>query len=167
MSEADYVGWENIDSRIFTIWVPNMFYRNKQTIFDGDDITYEYTGIKLQRTSIGPSIQGDLYRRFGWLGIIIGYAIYSLANSLLVKHGFTNYHKKDRKIYGLLVLLFVVQFLHGIPAGSVLTMIWNFSYDIPKYLIIFFLINLWIRNRSSRENQLDQVTVALRKNTCS
>lgn len=112
-----------------------MFFPEKPTLLDGDYIRELYTGVYYERSSIGISYQADLYRRFGWLGVLVGFPFYALAISLFVKYGARYTANKRTKLWGLLVLFFITTFIHGAPSGSMLTTIWNFFYDYPKYLL--------------------------------
>ena len=142
-----FAGWDGMEAILY-VWVPKMFYRDKPSLLDGNEITVQYTGTKFDRSAITPSIQADLYRRFGWTGVLIGYPFYALAASLLVRYGFNSFHKHSNKsLYGLLVLFFIETFLHGIPFGTVLTMVWNFGYDYPKYSVVLGLIAFFARKR--------------------
>lgn len=134
-----FAGWERF-SGVLYLWMPSMFFPDKPSLLDGDYIRELYTGIHYERSSISISYPADLYRRFGWIGVLLGFPLYALAMSLFVRYGVRNAVKQKDKLWGLLVLFFITTFIHGAPFGSMLTTIWNFGYDYPKYLLVLWLL---------------------------
>lgn len=134
-----FAGWERIDDVMY-LWMPSMFFPEKPSLLDGDYIRELYTGVRNERSSITISYQADLYRRFGWLGVFLGYPVYALLISLFVRYGVRSAARPSTRLWGIMILLFITTFIHGVPFGSLLTMIWNFFYDYPKYLIILWTL---------------------------
>jgi hypothetical protein len=134
-----FAGWERI-SDVLYIWMPSMFFPEKPSLLDGNLISSQYTGVFYERSSIGIRLQADLYRRFGWTGVIFGYFVYAVLLSLFVRYAFQTYSNPRKRIWGVVVILFIAGFVRGAPSGTLLETMWVFLYDYPKYLIVLGLL---------------------------
>jgi len=150
-----FAGWERFEGVLY-LWMPNMFFPDKPSLLDGDYIRELYTGIHNERSSITISYSADLYRRFGWTGVFLGYPFYALAISFFVRYGVRNAARKTTRLWGLMVLFFVTTFIHGVPFGSLLAMIWNFFYDYPKYLLVLWGL-VFMSRLLFKEPQLESI----------
>ncbi len=134
-----YAGWENIDAVLY-IWIPKILYPEKPLLLDGDDIAGSYTGIKHERSSANISFYADMYRRFGWFGVFIGYIIFAIFYSRVIAFIFRVYYKQDA-LFGFLLILLCLSFLQVVPHSTLLTTFWIWLWDIPKYILAFMVLH--------------------------
>jgi hypothetical protein len=129
-------GFQNVDA-ILWIYVPHFVYPYRPTLHDGKWIAEEYLGRLLIRTSIGPSLIGDWYRRFGWLGIGTGMAITGLFLALYLR--LMMWGLSSLNFYAIALWLICTVFVLKDANMTVLTGMWWMAYDIPKQALL-----LWI-----------------------
>ena len=134
-----FAGWERF-SGILYAWLPSTFFPDKPQLNDGNMISSQYTGVYNERSGIGIKLQADLYRRFGWLGVFVGYPFFALLISLFARYGFRSFSNSKTRVWGFIVILFITTFLCANPFGTVLGMIWGALYYYPKYLIALALL---------------------------
>lgn len=126
------------------LYVPYMFSQGTRPVIqDGYNIVIQYTGVYMERTSIGISWPADLYRRWSWMGIAIGMPLYGLFYGLVHRWLYTFYMKKN----ALLGFMFCGILFHFIVAwiySTVMTNAWYWLYDMPKHfgivLVIYFAV---------------------------
>jgi hypothetical protein len=138
-STVPYAGWENIEAILY-IWVPNILYPSKPLLLDGDEIIVSYTGIKNDRSSGNISFYADMYRRFGWFGVFIGYIIFAIFYSRFIAFVFRMYYKQDA-LFGFLLILLCLTFLQYVPNNTLLTTFWIWLWDIPKYVLALMVLH--------------------------
>lgn len=132
--------FENFESIIW-LYIPYFLYPNRPIMQDGKFIGEQYLGTILRRTSISSSLTGDVYRRFGWAGLIFGMSLvgiyiglYSRFIFFLISKGF---------LYPLALLLVFSVFVLKDANMTILQGLWWTLYDVPKQaflLYIFFII---------------------------
>ena len=137
-SVISYAEWENIDALIY-IWIPKLVAPWKPLLIDGNEIVVSYTGIRYDRSSANISFNGDMYRRFGWLGIFIGNFIFALLYSFVISYVFFIYFNKNA-LFGFLLILLSLSFLMNIPNSTLLSTFWIWLWDIPKYVIALIFL---------------------------
>jgi hypothetical protein len=133
LSRNDYVGFENI-SRLAQLYVPSFVNPQKESLLDMDEIVGEITN---DPTLHGSSISfvGDLFRRFGLVGVVGG----SFIIGLFLKIVENNLLKINNVFYLLYNFMFILYF-PGMPFRSFLESIWIWFYEIPKYCTAFLII---------------------------
>jgi oligosaccharide repeat unit polymerase len=131
---GDYaaIGW---------MYIPTYFVPNKPQAIDGKAIAEEYMSTILIRTSTGPSLPGDFYRRFGWPGIVVGMFVIGVSSGLLIRRLVIGIGAGSYLSFAFFLLLcgFVVTDANM----TLLTLIWLLLYDVPKQallLAVFFWI---------------------------
>lgn len=133
-SIVPYAGWENLDAVIWT-WVPFFLYRDRPVLLDGNAVVSFYTGAFNDRSSTKISLEGDLYRRFGEVGVMAGAFTFGIIYGLYIRFVFQtmNFSSALMGIVGYLLLL--TYFRAGLKNQTMLTTWWQFAYDIPKNFI--------------------------------
>jgi hypothetical protein len=133
LSRNDYVGFENI-SRLSQLYVPSFVNPQKESLLDMDEIVREITNDpSVHGSSI--SFMGDLFRRFGLVGVVGG----SFIIGLFLKIVEINLLKINNVFYLLYNFMFILYF-PGMPFRSFLESIWIWLYEIPKYCTVFLII---------------------------
>lgn len=138
-----HAGWQRIDAVLY-IFQPTVLNPNKPSLLDTGEVSALYTGGKISsRHSDCITFNGDLYRRFGWSGIIIGNLLFGIFYSSIFKLLFILYNNNSSKInsiYFLLLILFTCGFIAGMPNGTLLSTIWIWLWELPKYIFSLFIL---------------------------
>ncbi|MBO3460290.1 O-antigen polysaccharide polymerase Wzy [Aetokthonos hydrillicola Thurmond2011] len=151
-SVIPYAKWENIDAVLY-IWVPKLLAPWKPLLIDGNEIVVGYTGIRYERSSANISFNGDMYRRFGWLGVIVSNFLFALFYSFVLSYIFFVYFSRNA-LFGFLLILLSLSFLMNIPNSTLLSTFWIWLWDIPKYVIALFFIYKFAVSRTKIQNIL-------------
>jgi hypothetical protein len=135
-SVIPHAGFEGIDGLLW-LYVPTFMYPNRPRMVDASVIGERYLQAALVRTSIGSSLAGDWYRRFGWAGIAFGMAVVGCIIALSLRA--VIWALRNFPFWGLAVV-FVVSTLATKDANmTVSTATWLFLYDFPKYYVVIVL----------------------------
>jgi hypothetical protein len=127
----DYVGFDNFEAILYT-FLPTTIFPNKPQIVDGFSIVKSYFGEgEFYGGFADVGFETDLYRRFSWLGILIGNFIFGIFYGLLVKTFVKQFDKRPNVFNFLKMLLFYTFYF---PTSTVLTTFWIWLYQFPKYL---------------------------------
>jgi len=137
-SVIPYAQWENIDAILY-IWIPKLLAPWKPLLIDGNEIVVGYTGIRYERSSANISFNGDMYRRFGWVGVIVGNFLFALFYSFVISYIFFVYFSRNA-LFGFLLILLSLSFLMNIPNSTFLSTFWIWLWEIPKYVIALFAL---------------------------
>jgi hypothetical protein len=144
--ELPHAGWERIDDAL-TAWLPQYFAPNRAPLMDGDEIVERYVGYQRARSFATISLEADLFRRWGWVGTLVGVPVFSLLFALSLRAAFSVLMYRDA-LLGFTLLPLVMASMVNRPAS---TLLWTFqiwTYDIPKH-VVFALILVWIARRIS------------------
>lgn len=133
LSRNDFVGFKNIH-RLSQLYIPSFINPQKDTLLDMDEIVGEITNDPYVHGS-SISFVGDLYRRFGFWGVIVG----SFSIGLFLKIIEIILLKVNNAFYLMYNFIFILYF-PGIPFRSFLESIWIWFYEIPKYCTVFLII---------------------------
>ncbi|QNJ07676.1 putative membrane protein [Synechococcus sp. Minos11] len=153
------VGFEGLEN-IKYIWIPKAFYLGKPELNDGHLIANEISdrpgrglvnGYYTHFGHVSPG--GDLFRRFGYGGVVIGGIVAGFLYGLMGRYWYNNCN-----LYGsTFVLLFTLlpsTYLQGLPFRSVSETAWTWLYEMPKYFIVFIAIHFivrWVSNFQTKE----------------
>lgn len=144
-----HAGWDNWEAILY-VFIPKTIYPNKPSIFDGHAIAVSYRD-SYSGGIATISFNADLYRRFGWRGIIAGNLIFGLVYGFVISLFFNLYNRKPNTLHLLFVLLL---FTFYVNTGTVLVTFWTWLYVFPKYLIalyvIYILLNVVFKRRKLR-----------------
>lgn len=138
-------GWQSINSFPW-LFVPKHFFPAQPPIFDGHIIAKRLQGISPSRWSSVwfpcISLPADLYRRFDIIGVSLG----ALSTSIIIgilstfwKHLVTcNYVSGP---FQLLLWSFPFTYIQSFPLGTLSETLWFLLWDLPKYLLVFFILS--------------------------
>ncbi len=132
-----HAGSEGIEALPW-VWVPAYFSRDRPGLVDGTRIGELYLQRALVRTSVGPSFTGDWYRRYGWLGVVIGMGLVGVIVAMSLR--FIVYLVSNRPLIGIALVLAISTLVTKDANMTVSTATWMFLYDIPKYFIFLLAI---------------------------
>jgi hypothetical protein len=131
------------------IWAPKHLYPNRPEINDGHLIAKQVMGETKTGVVNGKhvwfpnmTLGGDLYRRYRWPGVIIGSLVFGLFYSLMARIWYQT-ASLSNSIFRLLLAVYPASFIDGLPLRSVSETIWNWFWELPKYLLIM-LVLAWL-----------------------
>lgn len=122
--------------------MPALLFPEKPELYGSDRMLEPYTGIIFERSNGTISFNADMYRRFGWFGIVIGNIFLAFIYSFLVKYIFIR--ASSRSPFSWILVIFWISMIRVPPVGTLLRTIWHFFWELPKYLIILFTLNIFI-----------------------
>jgi len=132
-----YAGFERFGS-ILWVYVPYFLYRDRPVMVGGKYIGEIYLGRELIRTSIGSSLVGDWYRRFGWPGIVIGMGVVGLLVSGYL-HIVVSGVRKQR-LWAISLWLLVSTVITKDANMTFLSGLWVALYDLPKHAVLLWMV---------------------------
>lgn len=125
------------------ILLPKHLFPKRPVIFDGHLIAKTLENAQESQWSRVwfpcITLPGDLYRRWGWIGVYIGSSLCALIIFVYIRlwcinvagHGST---------YAMLLYLYPSTYLQSFPFGTVSETCWSLFWEIPKYLIVFMIL---------------------------
>lgn len=141
LPERKFKGLENIRH----IWLPKALFPGKQSMLDGHLVAKEIqgdltTGMHEGRHVHFPSITfgGDMYSRFRWSGVLIGGTCLGITIMIFSRLWY-QFAYINNTLTCILLSLLPITFLQGPPIGTLSSTIWNWGYEMPKYIIIIIL----------------------------
>jgi hypothetical protein len=99
---------------------------------------FEYSGVKYERSFATITFNADLYRRFGWMGVILGNIILGILYGLIVKNIFSI--SRNKQILRAMMVIFFVGMFRSLPIGTLQRTCWYWLWEIPKYMVLLLLI---------------------------
>jgi hypothetical protein len=129
-----YAGFKNLDA-LFYIYIPKVIMPNRPEISDSNDIAIIYgAGTEKSRQYV-PSV-GEGYRRFGWAGISLMYAL----SGIIFGAGVSMCWAKRQKREWAALLVFLI-FQSSATWSFTLNYLFYFAlFYVPKYFIYFILL---------------------------
>ena len=131
------------------LWVPKHLYPNRPEINDGHLIAKQVmgemkTGVVNGKHVWFPNISfgGDLYRRYRWPGVIIGSLGFGLFYALMARIWYQT-ASLSGSMFRLLLAVYPASFIDGLPLRSLSETVWNWFWELPKYLLIL-LVLAWL-----------------------
>lgn len=131
------------------LWVPKHLYPSRPEINDGHLIAKEVMGESsagmVQNKHVwfpNLSFGGDLYRRYRWPGVAIGSLLFGLFYALMARIWY-RVASLGGSLYALLLAIYPASFIDGLPLRSVSETVWNWLWELPKYLVILLLLS-WL-----------------------
>ena len=132
------------------IWVPKHVFPAQPVIFDGHLIAKQLQRVRLDMAWFPCfSLPADLMRRWGVPGVLLG----SLLCAVLVQSLFRLWYRNVRisgTTFQLLLLLFPATYLQSFPFGTVSETCWALLWELPKYLVVFWLVGACVDRYLSR-----------------
>ena len=138
-------GWNSINAFPW-LFVPKHFFPEQPPVFDGHIIAKELQGIPPSRWSSVwfpcISLPADLYRRFNIIGLLIG----SLSTALIIGFISTLWKQLVTRSdipgsFQLLLWSLPLTYIQSFPLGTLSETSWFFLWDLPKYLLVFFVLS--------------------------
>jgi hypothetical protein len=120
------------------LYVPAFFSRDRPSLVDGNRIGELYLQKALVRTSVGPSICGDWYRRFGWLGVVVGMGLCGLIFGLTLQWVASNL--RVGSLLSICILFSAATLATKDANMTVSTATWLYFYEFPKYYGVLAII---------------------------
>lgn len=130
-----HAGNQNIGA-ILWLYVPYFLYPYRPIMVDGKAIAEEYLGRALVGTSIGTSLTGDWYRRYGFAGVVVGMALMGIGVGLYQRALF--YGVEKQRYFALALWLVLATFITKDSNMTVLSGIWWLFYDLPKNALLLW-----------------------------
>lgn len=129
------------------LWIPKHLYPSRPEINDGHIIAKQIMGgetvgmVNNQHTWF-PNISfgGDLYRRFRWPGVVIGAAIFGLFYAGMARLWY-QLASLSQSLFALLVAFYPSSFIDGVPLRSLSETVWNWCWELPKYLLVLLVLS--------------------------
>lgn len=152
-------GFKGFDSLKY-IWIPSSIMPTKTSLNDGHLIANEIMGTPLAGFRNGRyvsfnniSLEGDLYRRFGWLGLLTGGLLFGFLYAILCRLWYGLVGHPSSSFAVLFAIFLPSTFIQGLPMRSVLETFWNWGYEFPKYFLLIsvvsFVVGIIKRRRST------------------
>ena len=134
------------------LWVPQHVAPDRPVIFDGHLIAKQLQRVKSSAWSQVwfPcfSLPADLIRRWSLPGLLVG----TLAVAAVVQFLFNLWYRTSSvsgNTFQLLLALFPATYLQSFPFGTVSETAWALLWELPKYLLVFWVvgaaIDRWFR----------------------
>ena len=127
------------------LWLPKHLNLNRPTLFDGHIIAKSLQRVKTSTwTSVWfPcfSLPADLLRRWSIAGLFFGSLLVAAFLQLLF-HLWYRTATTSGNTFQLLLLLFPATYLQSFPFGTVSETAWALLWELPKYLILFWLLGV-------------------------
>lgn len=138
-----FAGFDNFYASLYG-FIPNFFNISRPDIEDGSFIAAKY-GIGFGKGSKSweytPSV-AEGYRRFGWVGIIILYAISAFLFSTLL--GYFFYSKNNYYNISIILLLFLS--IPGVWSFTFNYLFYYFIFVLTRYIFLFYLLRIFINS---------------------
>ena len=139
------VGYEGLSNLIY-LWLPRHLMPQRPLIFDGHIIAKGLQGLSLEgRERWFPcfSLPADLMRRWSVHGVLFGALIVAGFVQLLFRLWYRSISISG-STFQLLLLLFPATYLQSFPFGTVSETAWVLLWELPKYLLVFWLIGVGV-----------------------
>ncbi len=155
-SVIPYSGFDKLE-RIPYIFVPRILLPNQPKLETGGEIAFFYQVVNNPAMANDPRqgagnytpTVGDGYRRFGWIGIPVLYALQAVIFGFLLRW---TWEKKER-IDRLAMALWLLWTMTGVWSMPLLDLFYTVGWTIPKYFFFFWFLN-WISNRFARKRRV-------------
>lgn len=135
--EICHVGWENLD-RLKTFWLPSLIAPEKKLLLDGNEIVQAY---RPKDYVFGATISftADMFRRFGWMGVVMGSLVIGIFHGRIYRFAF-RMQRGPYRLYATLFVLYGISYLTSTPYMTMLETCWMWMWELPKhFLLLMFL----------------------------
>ncbi len=138
-SEIPHSGWDNID-RLKYFWLPSQFAPGKKPLLDGNEIASTYMDNR-EIFGSGISFSADMYRRFGWSGILAGNLCLGLFLGLFFRWVF-RLQSRHHALWTVLLLVYFMSYFTSTPYSTLLGTAWIWLWELPKHLVVLYVFVL-------------------------
>jgi hypothetical protein len=136
--EIPYAGLSGM-SRVLYMFVPQTLLPDRPDLIDGNEVAIEYGAGRAGSTGNSLSVVADGYRRFGWPGIVMLYALIAACAAFVSAKAWG--HRNRLEWLSSLIVLLVC--LNG--ENTLSTLVSTFYYVIwifPKYFLFFLALRI-------------------------
>jgi hypothetical protein len=133
-----FAGWDGF-SAVLQVFVPHFFRPGTATLGDENEIVESYTGVEVERSFRTISFFADMYRRFGFPGLVIGTFIAAWFFATISARVISIFHSR-RRLCGLMFLMLMMEGYMLFPFSTLLRSFWLWFYDIPKHLVVLIAL---------------------------
>lgn len=147
--QIPHAGWENIDAVLY-VWMPTTLFPNKPSLYGSDTMLYDYTNVMHERSFGTITFNADMYRRFGWIGVLSGNILFGLLYGFATKFVFSL--ARSKVLFGTLLVIFSVGMFRNLPIGTLTRTVWYWLWELPKYMGLLLVIH-WFIVRYFKINQ--------------
>lgn len=150
--EQSLAGVRGLDSLLY-LWAPKHLFPHRPTIFDGHLIAKQ-----LQRVTPSTwsevwfpcfSFPADLMRRWSVPGLLIGSFVLATFFRILFSLWYNTIYTSESTFH-LLVVLLPATYLQSFPFGTVSETAWALLWELPKYLVLIWLLGVGVDRYLSR-----------------
>lgn len=140
-------------SALLYLWVPKHLYPDRPVVFDGHIIAK-----RLQRVVPSEwskvwypclSLPADLFRRWSLTGLLLGSLIAAFIVHLLLRLWYS-FVTVNNGTYHLLLMSLPATYIQSFPFGTVSETAWSLLWELPKYLLLFWMIGVVVDRYLSR-----------------
>ena len=151
--DAPLAGFHGLEALGY-LWIPKHVLPERPVLFDGHLIAK-----KLQRVRPSAwsklwfpcfSLPADLMRRWAVPGLFLGSLIVAVMLQLLFRLWYQSV-SVTRSTFQVLLLLLPSTYLQSFPFGTVSETAWSLLWELPKYLLLFWLIGSGIDRYLARK----------------
>lgn len=140
------VGERGLRGLLF-LWIPKHVLPQRPVLFDGHLIAKQLQGVSQSAWSEVwfPcfSLPADLMRRWAVPGLLLGSLLVAGFVQFLFRLWYRNVSISG-STFQLLLLLFPATYLQSFPFGSVSETAWSLLWELPKYLVVFWLLGVGV-----------------------
>jgi len=146
-------GFRGLGSLLY-LWVPRHVFPERPVLFDGHLIAKQLQ--RVPHTAWSEvwfpcfSLTADLMRRWSVPGVLIGSFAVSCVVQVLLRFWYQSVGV-SRSTFRLLLLLLPATYLQSFPFGTVSETAWSLFWELPKYLLLFWLLGAGVDHYLARK----------------
>jgi len=130
-----YAGLEGIEKIVYA-YVPQVIFPERPSLLDGNDLAIRYGAAPPGTTGSSMPAVGDGYRRFGWLGIGLLYALSATIFALVAALAWLRSHRREWAAMLVLVTIAGTETWMTTLLSNFYVLLWV----MPKYLLFFLFL---------------------------
>ena len=133
-SDFPFAGWSEWATPQ-QILIPTFLWRSKPQLVDGNMIFNRYTNRPAHWTGAGISLNADLYRRFGDVGVPIGNFVVGLLYGWFLSIAYRWYHRRNAVAGLVTIIFFGAQGNFGLLDNTCNQLMYQWLYIVPKHIV--------------------------------